>query len=569
MRAGRGRSAGRGRLTVLAGCLVTFWCMGDDVPRALATTLPSTISSDQTWTASGSPYTGSSVTISSGTTVTVEPGAVIKLSGSLTANGILEAEGTAADPITFTSAQDSGSPGWAGIRLNSSGSVVNHAAVRHSTQAAAIRVESGSSPSITNSRITQSLYGVSVSAGGAPEISHNEITDISGYAIYYGSTGAPAGSQVNIHDNEIRRTGSASGAAVSVSVLSSSVAGTSLGDNLLVDNDGMAISYQGDSNSSLPTDLGTNTLTDNEKNAAFVSGKVNASANWGAGTYVINQWDLQVVAGATLTLHPGVVVKGVNGGSAASADGKLTANGVLDAQGTPSEPIVFTSLSDDSAGGDSNADGSTATTVWSGVELQSSGSMLEHVQVRNSRYAAVAVNGGTSPTITTCTLSSSATGISVGAGGSPEIADNLIHGISGSGISYNGTSAPVGSQVRMHGNEITQTNATGSGAISITAGANVTGVSLSDNEVTGNSGVAVNYEGSADSALPADISDNEISGNGRNGIFLSGKIAADSTWSGGPFVVQRNEHHDPCEQDPPPRAGNRGKGGYRDLEHWR
>lgn len=540
MSAGQECRVGR-RGACLVGCLALVWLLAGPATEASATALPATISSDQTWTVAGSPYTGSDVTISPGTTVTVEPAAVIKLSGSLTANGILDAEGTSADPITFTSAQDSGSPGWSGVRLNTSGSTVEHATLRHSTQDAAISVGSGSSPSISNSRITQSLHGVSVLAGGAPEISHNEITDINGYAVHYSSTGAPGGSEINIHDNEIRRTGvAASGAAIYISVLSSAVSGASFGDNVIDDNDGMAVSYRGDSNSALPSDIGENTLTGNEKNAIFLSGRVAANATWSAGTYVIDQWDLTVATGATLSLEPGVVVKGVNGTSNPGADGKITAYGSLDARGTAPAPVVFTSLSDDTAGGDTNGDGATSASVWSGVELHSSGSILDGVQVRNSRYAAVAVNDGASPTISNSSLSSSTTGIAVNGGGAPEIADNLVHDTSGSGIYYNapGTSAPPGSQVRIHGNEVSQTNASGAGAILVNAGPNVAGTTLAGNEVTDNSGMAIYYGGSSDAALPSDISDNLISGNGRNGIFLSGKIGTDSTWGGGPFVIQ-------------------------------
>jgi hypothetical protein len=70
--------------------------------------------------------------------------------------------------------------------------------------------------------------------------------------------------------------------------------------------------------------------------------------------YVLNG-NVTVAAGATLTVEPGVVVK-FNGTTRS-----LIVNGALSAVGTPSNRIVFTSYQDDSAGGDTNGDGSATT----------------------------------------------------------------------------------------------------------------------------------------------------------------------------------------------------------------
>lgn len=60
---------------------------------------------------------------------------------------------------------------------------------------------------------------------------------------------------------------------------------------------------------------------------------------------------LRVWSGATLTIDPGVVVK------FGSANG-LRVDGTVEAQGTSEDPIIFTSLADDEAGGDTNDDAS-------------------------------------------------------------------------------------------------------------------------------------------------------------------------------------------------------------------
>ncbi|PIQ68646.1 MAG: hypothetical protein COV91_02920 [Candidatus Taylorbacteria bacterium CG11_big_fil_rev_8_21_14_0_20_46_11] len=98
--------------------------------------------------------------------------------------------------------------------------------------------------------------------------------------------------------------------------------------------------------------------------------------------YLIGGDSLTVTNGATLTIEPGVVIKGVSVPYPA-----IQVNGALVANGTASEPVVFTSFYDDEYGGDLNADG-TATTPSAGNWVQLSfnatsvGSSLTHTLVR-------------------------------------------------------------------------------------------------------------------------------------------------------------------------------------------
>ena len=57
-----------------------------------------------------------------------------------------------------------------------------------------------------------------------------------------------------------------------------------------------------------------------------------------------------VPAGVTLTIAPGTVVNG-QGGGACQYNGTVCVNGTLDAVGTSSDPITFTSINDNSIGG--------------------------------------------------------------------------------------------------------------------------------------------------------------------------------------------------------------------------
>lgn len=96
--------------------LLTTWLIAGSIvllnpaQTEAATTVSGNIITDTIWTTAGSPYViESSVTLASGNTLTIEPGVVVKLFGwytSFTVNGTLIAEGTATDPIIFTSLQD-------------------------------------------------------------------------------------------------------------------------------------------------------------------------------------------------------------------------------------------------------------------------------------------------------------------------------------------------------------------------------------------------------------------------------------------------------------------------------
>jgi hypothetical protein len=87
-----------------------------------------------------------------------------------------------------------------------------------------------------------------------------------------------------------------------------------------------------------------------------------------------------VPAGATLTAQPGAIVKFVSGGARFSIEGTLLA------QGTALQPVIFTEIRDDSAGGDTNGNGPSvgAAGYWRGLRFEdgADGSVLQHIGVR-------------------------------------------------------------------------------------------------------------------------------------------------------------------------------------------
>ena len=114
-----------------------------------------------------------------------------------------------------------------------------------------------------------------------------------------------------------------------------------------------------------------------------VSGTLTTNTTWSpllASTYV---GCVDVPVGATLTVQPGTVAK---------ADGcNLTVEGTLDAVGTPTSPIVFTSVNDDSVGGPTGS-GSPSPGDWQGIAVTGGGiADLEHATID---YAVPAFGSG-------------------------------------------------------------------------------------------------------------------------------------------------------------------------------
>ncbi len=299
-----------------------------------------TLAENLTWNNADIVYVlSNTVTVPGGRTLTIGAGQIIKSGGGgISVDGTLAAQGTAAAPVIFTSFYDcsfggnSGpdtsrmpQPGdWSGLELNSA-STANVL-----TQVEVLYGGSFGTPAIFANGGPLSLAGGGVSHTYATGVRLvDSMATLS--AITFNGNGGPA-------------------------------IETDVNSNLVVTGE-LPTSFSGNGNNGVQVDGATLTqsVTWNSPDVVYTLG---GSVN--------------VPKGITLTIGAGQIIK--------SGGASLTVDGTLDAQGTALAPVVFTSLRDDSQGGDTNSDGSTTLPSpgdWGGLQLNadSANNVLDDVDV--------------------------------------------------------------------------------------------------------------------------------------------------------------------------------------------
>ena len=110
-------------------------------------------------------------------------------------------------------------------------------------------------------------------------------------------------------------------------------------------------------------------------------GTISSNTTWTtAGIAYVFEKTETVATGVTLTVDPGVIVK-FNG-----TFRQLIVNGTLYAVGTSGSRIYFTSLQDDSVGGDTGGDGATSGSPGQWLDMELSNSTSNDIEYTTIRY---------------------------------------------------------------------------------------------------------------------------------------------------------------------------------------
>ncbi|MFH1006891.1 MAG: right-handed parallel beta-helix repeat-containing protein [Candidatus Latescibacterota bacterium] len=315
--------------------------------------LATDVSGDQagTWTLANSPYivTGR-INVQAGDTLTIQPGVVVQFNDNqgIWVYGTLNADGTPAGKITFTSNGDLVPDWWRCIQfLDGSAGILDHCIIRYGgySENTNIQCTGNASPTISNTTISHSdgdglrLYGTA-----HPTLSNCTVSDSPDWPIQRWDQAVPM--------------------------------------------------------------LSGNTLSGNGHDAIYVNGHTipdGAVVAWDnpGVPYVIG--NTTIAAGATLNIAPGTIVKLLD-------NTYLMVNGTLNAEGTASDQIIFTAYTDD-IGGDTNADGSDTTPAgdyWRCIYFDDNGGgALDHCIIRyGGAYedANVYCQDSASPTISNCVI---------------------------------------------------------------------------------------------------------------------------------------------------------------------
>lgn len=388
--------------------------------------------------------------IQPGLTLTIDPGVIVKFDSDVQMDvfGTLIANGTAAQPIIFTSIRDdvggdtngdgaATSPAaqdWRWINISSGGvASFSHSTIRFGGGLEAQIIMTGGTLSLSNSRLTQGgSRNLSFVSGGNATLTDSEI-DTATVGILFGPDSTLNISGSSIHDH----TGFGIFGAFADQTLNLTNTDFQNNDRPLLLTLELDFTHSG------------NTASNNTINGIEMSGVTVTDRTWTNDTIPYVVQGAAVAAGTTLTIDSGVVVK------MQSSFSQITVEGTLNTQGTSLEPVFFTSLKDDTVGGDTNNDSSLTSPApgdWRNIRLLSSGSAtLSHATIRfgsDNSFGGISMSGNTlilsdvhltenlgsnlsvnngAVTITSSEIDTSGTGISHVSGGTVTVSQSSIH----------------------------------------------------------------------------------------------------------------------------------------------
>lgn len=338
-----------------------------------STNWSSNITTNTTWTTASSTYVlQNAISISSGATLTIEPGVVVKFrttSGAIIVSGTLNAGGSAGTTY-FTSYKDDSVGGntdgatstpaandWYNIKVSPGGTVtLDNVVVRYG----------GSTSSYTNL----------LNYGGTLNVLNSVSASSSRYGIFHSS------GTTNVATSTLNGNGY-------YGIYAINSIGTTTIANSTFYNNSIAAGYFDLHGAHVLSNSG-NTATGTGKRGFIVqASSLGKSQTWQADTlpYIISSSGFIVSSGKTLTINPGTVIKFEN------SSAYLTVNAAtLNAIGNSVQPIYFTSIKDDILNDtDNSATTTPASGDWARIEVNTSG-------VVNLSYATIRYGGANNTT---------------------------------------------------------------------------------------------------------------------------------------------------------------------------
>lgn len=398
---------------------------GSPLPAARAlqphTDVGGPIATDTTWTAAGGPYiVTADVTVNPGVRLTIQPGVEVRFDGNyaLIVRGALDARGAAAQPIRFTSNRPSPAPGdWAmiDVRSDSLYTVLESVVVEYGGNNGRAGVDCLAGALCVHS----STFALRDST-----VQHNASRGL----VLVQSDALVEGSTFDGHTEEavrLHRCDTRSGPCRPTLV------GNTFRHNA------SAIARHS------PQDpyLLSNQASDNDTNGIVLANCMFQGANtWYADLpYVAPAWcTIGGYGPASVTIEAGAVVK-IGGGL------EVKGGAVLTATGTAQEPVTFTSIKDDSAGGDTNNDGDAtapAMNDYAHVASISADARLtfEHTRFRYGGGARIGVgplvwaDNGSSASFRQCEFSQAEAGVTTWRGAHIQVEGSNFHDLAWAGV---------------------------------------------------------------------------------------------------------------------------------------
>ncbi|HSH18926.1 MAG TPA: right-handed parallel beta-helix repeat-containing protein, partial [Draconibacterium sp.] len=318
------------------------------------TIIENNINANTTWSQDGNPYiVNQTITVSNNITLSIEPGVIIKLNGTgklFIVNGSINASGTSENPIIITHITDDEYGGdsngdgsqtaakinsWASIQINETSensSHLNHCVFRFGGRVQGVVYADNCSPAINNCLFQYCENGIEINGFGSPSVKNNQFKNIENYPV-----------------------------AITPGVIPQ-FEGNTFSDNIL-------------------TGLGLKKNTHTTDGDSLILSKTSIGGIKNA-TYIV-QTPIAIDENTSLTIHPGIVIKKYYNNNLFQVNGSLIAEGIAE------EPIVFTFITDDEFGGDTNNDANNTIPKkdsWASIQINETSANSSHLNHCVFRY---------------------------------------------------------------------------------------------------------------------------------------------------------------------------------------